>query len=98
MENTELMEKNPKLQDINSSLNAEEIESSDMEGNDEKAKNVPSHRYLTFELDGEQYGVKIGYVIEIIGIQDITQLPGTPKFVKGLINLRVKIIPLIDAR
>ena len=52
MENTELMEKNPKLQDINSSLNAEEIESSDMEGNDEKAKNVPSHRYLTFELDG----------------------------------------------
>lgn len=98
MENTELMEKNANLQDINGSLNNEGLESSDMESNDENVKNVPSHRYLTFELDGEQYGVKIGYVIEIIGIQDITQLPGTPKFVKGLINLRGKIIPLIDAR
>ena len=55
-------------------------------------------RYLMFELGDEQYGVNIEYVIEIIGIQDITNLPGTPKYVKGLINLRGKIIPLIDAR
>ena len=50
----------------------------------------------TFELDGERYGVKIEYVIGIIGIQDITQLPGTPKYVKGLINLRGKIIPSLS--
>lgn len=55
-------------------------------------------RYLLFELDSEQYGVNIEYVMEIIGLQDITQVPKTPKFIKGLINLRGKIIPLIDGR
>ena len=55
-------------------------------------------RYLTFELDKEDYGVKIEYVIEIIGIQDITHLPGMPQYVRGLLNLRGRIIPIIDAR
>lgn len=56
------------------------------------------YRYLTFELDKEDYGVRIEYVIEIIGIQDITHLPGMPRYVRGLLNLRGKIIPIIDAR
>lgn len=55
-------------------------------------------RYLTFILDNDHYGVKIEYVIEIIGIQDITHLPGMPSYVRGLLNLRGKIIPIIDAR
>ena len=59
---------------------------------------LKSYRYLLFETDGEQYGINIEYVSEIIGIQDITHLPKMPRFVKGLINLRGKIIPVIDAR
>ena len=66
---------------------------------DEEGKIIENgYRYLTFELDKEDYGVRIEYVIEIIGIQDITHLPGMPQYVKGLLNLRGKIIPIIDAR
>jgi len=57
-----------------------------------------THRFLLFELEKEQYGIDISYVLEIIGIQEITYLPGMPRFVKGLINLRGKIIPVIVAR
>ena len=57
-----------------------------------------THRFLLFALENEQYGIDISYVIEIIGIQEITHLPGMPRYVKGLINLRGKIIPVIDAR
>lgn len=55
-------------------------------------------RYLTFSLDSEVYGIEIRYVIEIIGIQPITQVPEVPLYVKGIINLRGKIIPVIDMR
>lgn len=55
-------------------------------------------RYLTFSLDSEIYGIEIKYVIEIIGIQPITQVPEVPSYVKGIINLRGKIIPVIDMR
>jgi purine-binding chemotaxis protein CheW len=55
-------------------------------------------RYLTFSLDSEVYGIEIKYVIEIIGIQPITQVPEVPLYVKGIINLRGKIIPVIDMR
>ena len=56
------------------------------------------YRYLLFQLENEQYGINIDYIVEIIGIQDITHLPGMPRFVRGLINLRGKIIPVVDAR
>ncbi len=55
-------------------------------------------RYLTFLVDGESLGVEIGYVKEIVGIQPIAQLPETPAYIKGVINLRGKIIPVIDMR
>ena len=55
-------------------------------------------KYLTFALGNEEYGIEIEHVTEIIGIQNITELPDTPDFVKGVINLRGKVIPLIDVR
>jgi purine-binding chemotaxis protein CheW len=55
-------------------------------------------KYLTFLLDDEEYGLEILKVREIIGIMDITKVPQTPDFVQGVINLRGKVIPVIDLR
>ena len=55
-------------------------------------------KYLTFLLAGEEYGLEILKVREIICIMDITKVPQTPKFVRGVINLRGKVIPVIDLR
>jgi len=55
-------------------------------------------RYLTFFLGKECYGIEIRYVTEIIGMQPITQIPELPEYVIGIINLRGRIIPVIDVR
>ena len=55
-------------------------------------------KYLTFNLAKEDYGIEIKYVTEIIGIQRITEVPDMPDFLKGVINLRGKIIPVMDVR
>jgi len=55
-------------------------------------------RYLIFSLGQEAYGLEIRYVKEIVGIQLITALPEAPAYVKGVINLRGKVIPVIDMR
>lgn len=55
-------------------------------------------KYLIFFLGNELYGIEIRYITEIIGIQPITVVPGMPKYVKGVTNLRGKIIPVMDAR
>lgn len=55
-------------------------------------------QYLTFSVDMEVYGIGIRYVTEIIGIQPISTLPEAPEYIKGIINLRGKIIPVIDMR
>jgi len=55
-------------------------------------------KYLTFMLGDEEYGINIGFVTEIIPIQAITFVPDLPIFVKGIINLRGQIIPVIDVR
>jgi len=55
-------------------------------------------KYLTFSLAGEEYGIGILKVREIIGMMSITPVPQTPEFVKGVINLRGKVIPVIDLR
>lgn len=55
-------------------------------------------KYLTFVLAGEEYGLEILRVREIIGMMDITAVPRTPSFVKGVINLRGKVIPIVDLR
>jgi purine-binding chemotaxis protein CheW len=54
--------------------------------------------YLTFRLKEEEYGIAILDVKEIIGIMAFTPIPKTPDFVKGVINLRGKVIPVIDLR
>lgn len=55
-------------------------------------------KYLTFSLAGEEYGIGILKVKEIIGMMSITSVPQTPGFVKGVINLRGKVIPVVDLR
>jgi len=55
-------------------------------------------KYLTFTLGEEEYGIGILKIREIIGIMPITSVPRTPGFVKGVINLRGKVIPIIDLR
>jgi purine-binding chemotaxis protein CheW len=55
-------------------------------------------KYLTFSLAGEEYGIGILKIREIIGMLPITAVPETPHFVKGVINLRGKVIPVIDLR
>jgi len=55
-------------------------------------------KYLTFSLAGEEYGIGILKVKEIIGMMEITRVPQTPSYVKGVINLRGKVIPVIDLR
>ena len=54
--------------------------------------------YLTFELATEGYGLEIRNVIEIIGIQAVTKVPDMPSHVIGVLNLRGKVIPIIDVR
>lgn len=55
-------------------------------------------KYLTFYLNQEEYGVGILKIKEIIGMMAITSVPRTPDYVKGVINLRGKVIPIIDLR
>ena len=53
---------------------------------------------VVFDLTTESYGVDIGAVREIIRLQEITRVPKTPTFVEGVINLRGKVIPVLDLR
>ncbi len=57
-----------------------------------------SSQYLTFLLGGEEYGVDILRVQEIKGWDNVTQIPNTPDYIKGVINLRGAIVPIIDLR
>ncbi|NLG33923.1 MAG: purine-binding chemotaxis protein CheW [Lentisphaerae bacterium] len=55
-------------------------------------------KYLTFKLDAEEFGLEILKVQEIIKMMEITRVPRTPPFVRGVINLRGKVIPVVDLR
>lgn len=55
-------------------------------------------KYLIFSMGEENYGIEIRYITEIIGIQPITEVPEMEDYVKGVTNLRGKIIPVMDAR
>jgi purine-binding chemotaxis protein CheW len=55
-------------------------------------------KYMTFKLAQEEYGLEILRVREIIGLMDITRVPKTREFIRGVINLRGKVIPVIDLR
>lgn len=64
----------------------------------EKQEDTQHGRYLTFNLGEEVFGLEIRYVTEIIGMQPITKIPEVAAYIKGIINLRGKIIPVIDMR
>ena len=68
------------------------------EENLELEEDTQKGRYLTFGLGNEAYGIEIEHVTEIIGIQAITELPELPEYIRGIINLRGKIIPVMDVR
>lgn len=55
-------------------------------------------KYLTFHLANEEFGIRVLRVREIMGMQEITGVPQTPAHIKGVINLRGKVIPVIDLR
>lgn len=55
-------------------------------------------KFLTFNLGKEIFGIDIYYVTEIVGMQSITGIPEVPTYMKGVINLRGKIIPVVDVR
>jgi purine-binding chemotaxis protein CheW len=63
----------------------------------EKRKEL-AEKYLMFMLAGQEYGILLVRIKELIGMTEITPVPGTPAFVKGVINLRGKVIPVADLR
>jgi purine-binding chemotaxis protein CheW len=65
---------------------------------DEFNEDTQKGRFLTFSIGKENYGIEISYVTEIIGMQPITVVPELPLYIKGIINLRGKIIPVLDVR
>jgi purine-binding chemotaxis protein CheW len=59
---------------------------------------VRAGKYLTFQLSNEEFGIRVLKVREIMGLQEITAVPQTPAHIKGVINLRGKVVPVIDLR
>lgn len=57
-----------------------------------------AEKHLTFAIGDEEFGIDIRFITEIIGVQRITTLPDVPEFIKGVINLRGRVIPVIDMR
>ena len=72
----------------------EAVSTVDASGEQEEQKG----KYVTFKSGNEYFGLKIQYVNEIIVFQEITEIPESEDYIKGLINLRGKIIPVIDVR
>lgn len=64
----------------------------------EDEEDTQKDKFLTFSLGTEVYGIEIKFVTEIIGMQSVTEIPDLPEYVQGIINLRGKIIPVIDVR
>jgi purine-binding chemotaxis protein CheW len=63
-----------------------------------RRKTMSGERFLSFALNNEEYCIEIGKVREIMGMVPISTLPQTPDFIKGVINLRGRIVPIIDLR
>ncbi|WP_040949870.1 chemotaxis protein CheW [Gorillibacterium massiliense] len=64
----------------------------------EQEEDTLKGKFLTFSMGNEQYGIEIRHITEIIGIQPITEVPELPEYIKGIVNLRGKIIPVMDVR
>jgi len=81
-------------------MSNEETENNDISGADSSSmENAgPNIQFLTFSVDKNEYGVNIMRVMEIRGWSDTTDLPNTPEFMRGVINLRGQVIPIFDLR
>jgi purine-binding chemotaxis protein CheW len=62
------------------------------------AADARAGKYLVFQLGREEFGIRVVKVREIMGVQDITAVPQTPAHLKGVINLRGKVVPVVDLR
>jgi purine-binding chemotaxis protein CheW len=71
-------------------LSADELEEED--------EDTQRNQYLTFRIGPEDFAIAIAAVVEIVGIQPVTEVPDMPDFVRGVINLRGRVIPAIDVR
>lgn len=71
---------------------------SETEPRDAGLASMDTSKFLTFCLGDEEYGIEILKVREIIGMMPITPVPKTPEFIRGVINLRGKVIPVVDLR
>ena len=65
---------------------------------DEDDEDTQKDKYLTFQIASEDYGIEIYHVTEVVGLQKITSVPDMPEYVKGVINLRGQVIPVMDVR
>ena len=74
------------------------MNTNEQQADERKALMALAGKYLTFKLDAEEFGLEILKVQEIIKMMDITKVPRVPDFVRGVINLRGKVIPVIDLR
>ncbi|MFB6345307.1 MAG: chemotaxis protein CheW [bacterium] len=83
--------------DLKSELD-EQMASAGITGNSNQETTGETQKFLTFILKDENYGIDILTVREIIGYMDVTPVPQTPDFVKGVVNLRGKVIPVINLR
>lgn len=77
---------------------SEETSGQNKTSHDKEEGLIKGGKFLTFFLAGEEYGIEILSVHEIIGLIPITDVPGTPDYICGIINLRGKIIPVVDIR
>src|SRR6056297_4350354 len=77
-------------------MSKEEMQDSDFF--DETDDEIQENKYLMCKIGGEVYGIDIQHVTDIIELQKITEVPDMPKYVKGVINLRGNVIPVIDMR
>ena len=66
--------------------------------NQDQIEDTQKGKFLTFCMGNDFYGIEIKYVTEIIGLQPITEIPEMPEYIRGIINLRGKIIPVMDVR
>ena len=88
------------MPDISNKVTAKELNQLNeaIENGDTENEDTLKNMYLTFRLGNEDYGIEIRYVTEIVGMQKITEVPDMPIFVKGVVNLRGQVIPVLDMR
>lgn len=65
---------------------------------DEDDEDTLANKYLIFHLEKERYGLEIRFITDIIGFAPYTEIPDMPDYIKGVINLRGRVIPLVDVR